>query len=368
MEAKINILLVDDDRGDRQSIIRALGATELTYEMCEVESMEDAFAAIGRDRFNVVLIDYRLPGQDGLRGIVRLHELVPNLPLIMVTGKGDELVATEAMKCGATDYIPKSHIRPDAMRRVVLSALEKVELRRLADLNQELRRSNDELEQFAYVASHDLQEPLRMIATYTALLGERYKGKLDRKADEYIQYAIEGVKRMHQLIQGLLAYSRVGTQEYRLTQVDPNIVIKNVLDSLRATIEESGARITSDELPLVLGDGVQVARVFQNLISNALKFRGSRRPVVHIGAKNGAGQCEFQITDNGIGIDAQYADRIFQMFARLHARERYEGEGIGLALVKRIVDRHGGRIWFNSKMNVGTTFHFTLPSAPGAHP
>ncbi|HSI05999.1 MAG: PAS domain S-box protein [Myxococcota bacterium] len=230
----------------------------------------------------------------------------------------------------------------------------------------ELQRSNAELEQFAYVASHDLQEPLRMVANYTELLAERYRGKLDERADKYIHYASDGARRMQRLVSDLLAYSRVGSQGKPLVRVSSGATLKNVLDSLQSLIRESGARITSSELPAVLADEVQLAQLFQNLIGNAIKFRAEAAPHVTINAVQQDRVYLFSVADNGIGMEMQYAERIFQMFQRLHEPGKYPGSGIGLSIAKRIVERHGGRIWVESKPGVGTTFFFTLPAATRA--
>jgi len=223
-----------------------------------------------------------------------------------------------------------------------------------------LERSNAELQQFAYVASHDLQEPLRMVASYTQLLSERYRGRLDEKADLFIHYAVDGAQRMQQLIQDLLAFSRVSTQGAEPAAVDSQAVLGKALANLRAAINESGALVTSEDLPRVQADETQLVQVFQNLIANAIKFHGPDQPKVHIRAAQHKEGLRFSVTDNGIGIDPQYADKIFTIFQRLHTRREYPGTGIGLAICKRIVERHGGRIWFESKVGEGTTFYFTI--------
>jgi PAS domain S-box-containing protein len=253
---------------------------------------------------------------------------------------------------------------------MVLSAITDISERKraieaLAARGAELQRSNADLEQFAYVASHDLQEPLRMVSSYTELLAEHYKGKLDEKAEKYIHYAVDGAKRMQQLVKDLLAYSRVDSQAKAPTIIKSGIVVEDVLDRLKAAIEESHARIVYDGLPAVRADTVQLAQVFQNLIGNALKFHGERTPQIRIGAERKNDKWVFRVEDNGIGIDMQYAERIFQMFQRLHERGRYAGSGIGLAIAKKIVERHGGRIWFDSQPQHGTTFYFTMPAIQG---
>ena len=229
----------------------------------------------------------------------------------------------------------------------------------LAKRAEELQRSNDDLAQFAHVASHDLQEPLRMVVSYTELLAEHLKGGLDAKAEKYIKYALDGAKRMQQLIKDLLAFSRVETQGQKPVAIDSGVVLKNVLDSLKVAIDENHAEVACDKLPAVPADAVQLAQVFQNLIGNALKFHGDRPPRIYIGAKRSNGSWQFRVEDNGIGIDKQYGELVFQMFQRLHERGRYDGSGIGLSIAKKIVERHGGRIWFEIRggQRIDVLFH-----------
>jgi PAS domain S-box-containing protein len=226
----------------------------------------------------------------------------------------------------------------------------------------ELKRSNEELERFAYVASHDLQEPLRMVASYVQLLGKRYKGKLDADADEFIGYAADGATRMQRLIEDLLAFSRLGTRGGTSVPTDITGVVARAVANLTLAIAESGASVTAGELPTVPGDPGQLGHLFQNLISNAVKFRGEEPPAVHISAERHGDDWCFRVHDNGIGIEAEYYDRIFVIFQRLHGREKYGGTGIGLAIARKIVERHGGRIWVESTPGRGTTFLFTLPA------
>jgi light-regulated signal transduction histidine kinase (bacteriophytochrome) len=225
----------------------------------------------------------------------------------------------------------------------------------------ELARSNADLQQFAYVASHDLKEPLRMVASYTQLLARRYKGKLDSDADEFIRYAVDGANRMQWLINDLLAYSRVTVQDKVSEEVDCNSVLEEVLSDLRVAVEESRAVVTRAPLPTVMADRIQLGQLFQNLIGNAIKFHGKEPPQVHVSAERRPTEWLFSVRDNGVGLDPEYAERIFVIFQRLHNREEYPGTGIGLAICKKIVERHGGRIWVVSQTDQGATFHFTLP-------
>ncbi len=225
----------------------------------------------------------------------------------------------------------------------------------------DLERSNRDLQHFAYVASHDLQEPLRMVRGFVELLARRYEGKLGADADEYIQYAVDGAKRMQNLIRGLLAYSRVGTQGKNLEPVDASSVLRQSLLNLRAAIDEQQAEVTCDEMPVIPADDTQLGQLFQNLVGNAIKFRSDTPPKIHVSVADKDHMWQFAVTDNGIGFDPHHANRIFQMFQRLHGANKYPGTGIGLALCKRIVERHGGQIWVESAPERGSTFYFTIP-------
>jgi signal transduction histidine kinase len=224
-----------------------------------------------------------------------------------------------------------------------------------------LERSNAELQQFAYIASHDLQEPLRMVSSYLSLLERRETGKLNECSRQYIGFAVDGAMRMSAMINDLLAYSRVESKGREFSSVDMDDVLTVVLRDLKVAVEESGASVTSDHLPTVLADKGQMAQLMENLIGNAIKYRSEAAPQVHVSAQGNGGEWEFSVQDNGIGIDPSCQDRLFKMFQRLHTRDEYEGTGMGLALSRRIVERHGGRIWFESKPGEGSTFRFTIP-------
>jgi light-regulated signal transduction histidine kinase (bacteriophytochrome) len=227
---------------------------------------------------------------------------------------------------------------------------------------EELRRSNEELEQFAYVSSHDLQEPLRMISSYLQLLQRRYQGELDERADKYINFAVDGAARMQNLINDLLEFSRVATRAKEPEPTDSEFVLSQTLSNLELYIKQNKATVTHDPLPEVMADNTQLAQVFQNLIANGIKFRGEEAPKIHISAEKKEKEWLFSVKDNGIGIDPQYSEKIFEVFKRLHKKEEYPGTGIGLAICKKIVERHGGRIWVESELGKGSNFYFTLPS------
>ena len=293
-----------------------------------------------------------------------------DVPLILVTGALGDMTAFDCIKEGATDYVLKGALTrlPIAIRRALLEKglreQQQVAEKKLAEKAEELARSNHDLEQFAYVASHDLQEPLRMVAAYTQLLAERYRGKLDENADKYIGYAVEGALRMQTLILDLLAFSRVGRTEPGRKNGDCNVALKIAMANLQTAIGESGAIITHDELPSVAVDQPQLVQLFQNLVGNAIKFRAAEAPVIRVSAEKHDSSWLFSVADNGIGISPQYQDKVFVIFQRLHTREEYAGNGVGLAICKKIAEYHGGRIWVESEPGCGATFHFTLPVRP----
>jgi PAS domain S-box-containing protein len=250
---------------------------------------------------------------------------------------------------------------------LVTAAIRDITTRKRAEAHaRELSRSNEELEQFAYIASHDLQEPLRMVTSYTQLLSKRYKGKLDAQADEFIAFAVDGASRMQRLIQDLLAYSHVGTKGMDLLDISSEFALQEALANLRDAIRTSGAQVTHDPIPFVLADEMQLIQLFQNLVGNAIKYQASETPLVHISAvRNSGGRWIFSVRDNGLGVDSQYFEKIFGMFQRLHRRNEFAGTGIGLAICKKIVERHGGIISIDSKLGQGSTFHFSLAGSTG---
>ncbi|MBN1429546.1 MAG: PAS domain S-box protein [Anaerolineae bacterium] len=236
----------------------------------------------------------------------------------------------------------------------------------LQQLAERLERSNKELEEYARIASHDLQEPLRMISGYLQLLQRRYKGRLDSDADEFIEYAVDGANRLKRLINDILSYSRIETRGYKFEQVNCERVLRHTLATLKILVEANNAVITHDPLPTIMADGKQLEQLFQNLLDNAIKFRGEQRPQIHIGLERKGEEWLFFVRDNGIGFEPQYRDLIFSIFQRLHSKVQYAGTGIGLAICKRIVARHGGAIWAESQPGKGATFYFTIPIAPQA--
>ncbi len=255
---------------------------------------------------------------------------------------------------------------PSGAPKYFVAVVEDISLRKQAEEQrnlgtEELARSNAELEQFAYVVSHDLQEPLRMVASYVQLLEARYKDRLDSDAHDFIAFAVDGATRMKQMIGDLLAYSRVGRQGKEFVPVACEAVLVQACADLEAAIAEAAAEVSHDPLPTVLGNAGQLTHLFQNLIGNAIKFRGQEPPRIHVSVERNGQEWVFSVRDNGIGLDPQFADRIFLVFQRLHRHQDYPGTGIGLAIARKIVEHHGGRIWVESEPGKGATFHFTVP-------
>lgn len=235
----------------------------------------------------------------------------------------------------------------------------------LKERTEALEKSNKELEEFAYIASHDLQEPLRMISSYVQLLERRYKNKLDQDANDFISYAVEGSARMKALINDLLAYSRVGTKGKEFAKTNISDILKKVLQNLQIALEENKVEISIGPMPVIMADDTQMIQLFQNLIGNAIKFKNKNPPKISIDCKEKNGNYIFSVSDNGIGIEKEYYDRIFMIFQRLHTRDKYPGTGIGLAVCKKIVERHGGSIWLESEVGKGTIFYFSIPKREG---
>ena len=260
--------------------------------------------------------------------------------------------------CAHVELLPQ--VDPEVQLKMAV-----VDISERKKLEDELKRSNDELQQFAYVASHDLQEPLRTISSFTQLLERRYQGKLDEDADEFMDYVVEAAQRMQQMIIDLLEYSRVVTKGGYFKEVNTNKSLDKALFNLKGIIESTNAVVTHNNLPTVIGDESQITKVFQNLISNAIKFKKEYKPPkIQIFARkdNERNEYVFSVADNGIGMDPQYADRIFTIFQKLHTLDEYQGSGIGLSIVKRIIERHGGKIWVKSALEHGSTFYFTIPT------
>jgi signal transduction histidine kinase len=388
---QLRVLHVEDNHLDAEFVARSLRKGGFSISVVVVQNEAAFRRELDLQIPDVVLVDYNLPQWSGMAALEVLRQKHVDIPLILVSGALGDITAVDCIKRGATDYVLKDGLArlPEAVRRA-LQEKHLLRMRRraedeLAQKAEELARSNADLEQFAYIASHDLQEPLRMVAAYTQLLAERYKGRLDAEADTFIGYASEGALRMQTLIRDLLAFSRVGRDEVGhdgagRVSVNCNEVFDEVLRSFGPAIQESGAIINRADLPEVWVDRSQMAQLLQNLIGNAIKFRGTEPPVISVQAEKVGEYWQFSVSDNGIGIPPEQTEHIFVVFQRLHARTEYPGNGIGLSICKKIVERCGGKIWVEPNAGAdesgnssgegsgpssgyGSIFKFTLPCA-----
>ena len=345
------ILTVDEE----QRIVVFNAAAEKMFHCSEAEALGQPIDRFIPHRFHAAhSVHMREFGQTGATN----RAMGTNEPLVALRSTGEEFPMEAS--------ISRAKVRSRTLFTVIMRDITERQRteKNLAQKVEELARSNRDLEQFAYVASHDLQEPLRMVAAYTQLLAERYRGKLDENADKYISYAVEGALRMQTLIRDMLAFSRVGRNGVGCEPSDCNRVVEEALLNLKASINESAAVVVYDDLPLVAAERIQMVQLFQNLIGNAIKFRGKEPPAIRVSAQRQGMHWQFAVADNGIGIAPEYKELIFVIFQRLHARDEYAGNGVGLAICKKIVEHYGGRIWIESELGHGCTFYFTLPAAP----
>jgi len=365
---KVNILLIEDDPRDIALFDQLMSASryrsfpELCYSIKAVKSMGEAVGAIEGGNIGIVVVDLLLPGTSPNEVLAHIEKTSRKVPIVALTTEGAIDIAVDAIKHGAQDYLVKGSSSGDAIDRSIRYAIERKKLsEEQARIRDELRRSNEELQQFASVTSHDLKEPLRMVTMYLSLLEKRSSETLDDKSREYLVIARDGAERMAAMIDDLLAYSRVESGEPKKTPVHMDEALSTALTDLRAAIEENGALVTHDKLPTVTGDRSQIIMLLENLIGNAIKYRSEAAPQVYVSVRMGDGEWIISVRDNGIGIAPEYADKLFKMFSRLHTRDEYPGTGIGLAVSRKIVERHHGRIWFESEPGKGTTFFFTMP-------
>lgn len=367
---RLRVLLVEDNPADVELVLVTLRKDGFDVSSEVVQTAEEFTLRIQAIGFDVILADYKLPQWRGMEALEILRCENLDVPLIVVTGYLGEEKAVECVKQGATDCVLKDHLTrlPVSVRRALeekrLRELRRQSEKELAYKANELARSNADLEQFAYVASHDLQEPLRMIANYTQLLAERYLGKLDEQADKYIRYSVDGAVRMQALIQDLLKFSQVGKTEIKPRTTECRALVEQAMKNLQAAVEESGAVVNWNGLPVVMADPTQLTQVFQNLIANAIKFRGAETPVIQIDSEKKDHEWVLTVSDNGIGIPAESWQDIFVIFRRLHTRTEYAGNGIGLSICKKIIERQGGKIWIEAQARSGSCFKFTLPTDP----
>lgn len=355
----LRLLVVDDDEGDRKQIGRVMRQSGIQADCIEATNLEEGLSACERGDFDCAIIDYRLPGEDGLGVITALHVRFPDMAIIMSTGQGDEMVATEAMKRGAADYISKSRMNAATFQRTIEHALEKTALQR------QIRQQKAELENFARVLAHDLRAPAAAIETFATRISERLREGNLAEALAYADWVMQRARRMNRLIDTLHRYTMADAQ-VTFESVPMNHVFEEARANLQHLIQECGAIVTADELPSVFGNAPQLIQLLQNLIGNGLKYCDRSVPSIHLSAshpvRNEGNHCWlFAIADNGIGISEEHYRKIFEPFIRLKVATRRDGTGLGLATCKKIIERHGGTIWCESRPGSGTTFFFTLP-------
>ena len=374
--AVVKILIVDDRPENLLSLEVLLGGKG--YKLFKAGSGREALKVLLREMdFAIILMDVQMPLMDGFETaeLIRMNERFSAIPIIFLTATSDTPENIhKGYKAGAVDYMLKPLVPEVLIAKVSVFAelyLKNFELQQktleLSKVNndltlrsEELVRVNKELEKFAYVASHDMQEPLRTITSYIQLLQSKLKGNLDEESAEFMDFVTGASQRMRNIIIDLLEYSRIGRSERPLEEIDSGRVVKEVIANLHSSIEEHAASIEVGEMPLIHANYIQMVQIFQNLIGNAIKFKSDRPVIVKITSVDLHDHYQFSVEDNGIGIQQVYEDRIFEIFQRLHTIDKYAGTGIGLAICKKIAERHEGKIWMNSEPNKGSTFHFTI--------
>ncbi len=359
-----NILIVDDRRENLLATEKVL--KHLDAKIFKANSGNEALSLMLRHKFAVVLLDVQMPEMDGFEVAMLMQEQehVRGTPIIFITAiSKEEKYATQAAEIGAVDYIFKP-INADILRSKLKVYLDLYnQQQQILKLLDGLMQSNEELERFAYVCSHDMQEPVRMMNSYSGLLEEKYSGLLDEKGNRYLHFILENAQRMHKMIADILTFSRVGREEVMFEPVDCNDILREVLREFEPTIAQHRASITHHPLPVVRTSATLMRILFQNLISNALKFHDGSRPLaITIAAARDGDLWRFSVRDNGIGIDPNFSDRVFTIFQRIHRREDYPGTGIGLSTCQKFIRLCGGDIHFESVLGQGTVFYFTLPA------
>ena len=356
MPPQLNILLADDDDNDRKHIQRALKQSGLPCLCSEASTIEDALEACQAQAFDCAIVDYNLPGQDGLAGISALHQCLPYMAIIMITGLGDESVAVQAMQRGALDYLSKKNLDAEPIRRSIENAVAK------ASLLKTVAQQRNELEVFSRVLVHDLTSPIHSALGFAGLIEKNIHRSKPEEAALYCGKVIKGLKRMAALIETLRRYA-ISEEQVAFEPVEMHNVMIDTLANLEDLIRERGAKVTYGELPRVSGTP-QLGQLLQNLIGNGIKYCEAEIPLVHVGAKPMDGDVwQFSVKDNGVGIPEKNYLEVFEPFHRLRSEAKYEGTGLGLATCKKIVERHGGAISCQSEEGQGTTFLFTLHAA-----
>lgn len=363
----MRLLLIEDDPNDVLLLREALAATSWSGSLEVRENLTDGIAYLAAAGVDLVLLDLGLPDSRGLESVERLQERFAEVPVVVLTGLDDEELGTEAIRRGAQDYLDKNAVTGQLLLAALRHAVERAAIsRELSNRAEELAHSNQDLQAFAYATSHDLQEPLRRITGFLKLLEERLGDELDETCQQYIGFVMDGSNRMQTMIRDLLRYSRAGRGLMELEPVSLEDVANETLRHLERAIDDSGAEVIVERLPDVLGHRPLLIQMLQNLVSNAIKFRSSATPQIRVTGEIDGTECILRVSDNGIGFDPEQTDEIFLPFRRLHNRKRCPGSGIGLATVKRIVERHDGKIWAESAPLKGSVFSVSLRLATSA--
>ena len=369
---QLRILLIEDNP-DHAALVkrRLIKAEHADIQVVWNETFAEGVASLESDAgYDAILLDLSLPDSTLAETLPAMLPLALQCPILVLTSLDEREVALKAVRQGAQDFLVKSHISGELLLRAIRHAIDRKKTeRQLRQYSEELERSNRDLEQFASIISHDLNAPLRAISGFLQLLSSRYQDALDSDANEFIDAAVEGSKRMRSMIEALREYSRVATNSRSLRSTSLEAALEGAVANLSRSIEERKVIIHRQPLPMVIGDDAQLMQLFQNLIENAMKYCKQEVPELWIGAELKQGMYHISVRDNGIGMDAKHLERIFLIFQRLHTDEEYSGRGIGLSVCKRIVERHDGSIWAESEVGVGTTFFFTLmPLESGNNP
>ncbi len=354
----LNILIIDDDEGDRKQAKRMLKQSGLDCTVTEAGDVEEAVEACKSQTFDCALLDYQMPRFDGLAGLQALREKAPATAFIMVTGQGDEELASAALKRGASDYVPKRAITPGSVRRMIEHAVDR------AVLKQKLEEQHQALQGFASILVHDLKAPLRHMRVFSGFITEALEAGDYEEAAELCERVDHAGKRMEVLIDTLNEYNKVSGAKVAFNKVPLLFILKNALENLSAIIQERGVRVTYDTLPEIVGNEPQLVQLLQNLIGNSVKYCKAETPLVHISAEKVGDSWHLSVRDNGIGIPEKFRKEIFAPFKRLHTSDEYAGTGLGLATCKKIIERHGGRIWCDSEEGKGSTFTISIPENP----
>lgn len=350
------LLIIDDSEDDIEMYRRYIRKDDkCTWKIYEADNKDSACETLENNNIDCVLLDYSLPGSSGLKILTEFREKYQFLPIILLTGEGNENVAVQAMRLKAQNYLVKSDLTPDILQKEVHSAID------LASLNRKIEDQKDALQNFAAILAHDLKEPLRSINYFIDRLNVEYSDKLGGDSAKYFNFISGAAERMSELIDTVSVFNYMDTSQQKMEILDLEEVRENAIKNLDTAIREKNARITSNKLPCIYGDRIQLTQLLQNLIGNSIKYCKNGTPSIHISAQHNNNGWVICLKDNGIGMEQQYLKRIFEPFQRLHTTQEYSGSGLGLATCKKIIERHNGKIWCESEEGIGSEFYFLLP-------